>query len=123
MNTKILVVDDNKSVCEIYKTMLTGQGYDTKSSETGQEALDLLSKEGFDLILLDIMMPEMDGLHILDIIKANTDYEDVKVIMLTALGDEHIKKAAEKYGASDYIVKSEHDMKDVLEIISKVLSK
>jgi CheY-like chemotaxis protein len=69
------------------------------------------------------MMPELDGLHILDIIKANTDYKDIKVIMLTALGDEHIKEAAKKYGASGYIVKSEHDMKDVLEIISKVLGK
>lgn len=103
--------------------MLKSQGYQAETAGTGQEALDYLEKDSFDLILLDIMMPQMDGLHILDIIKANPDYKNIKVIMLSALGDQHIREAAEKYGASDYIVKSELNMSEILEKINKTLSK
>ncbi len=123
MGTKILVVDDNESVCDIYRNMLLGQGYEAEVASTGQEALDLLEKDTFDLILLDIMMPQMDGLHILDLIKSNKESENIKIVMLTALSDEHTKDQAKKYGATDYIVKSEHDMQETLSIISRALSK
>ncbi|MDD5693427.1 MAG: response regulator [Patescibacteria group bacterium] len=123
MKVKILVVDDNKSVCSIYQSMLNSQGYEAETAVDGQTALDLMKKESFDLLLLDIMMPQMDGLHILDIIKSNSDFRDVKVIMLTALSDDHIKVDAEKFGACDFIVKSESDMNDVLKKIDKALSR
>ena len=123
MKTKILVVDDNKSICNIYKSMLDSQGYETTIANDGQKALNLMKKEAFNLLLLDIMMPQMDGLHILDIIKSNSDYSKVKVIILTALSDEHIRSAAERFGACDYIVKSESEMNDVLKRIDNALSR
>jgi CheY-like chemotaxis protein len=68
------------------------------------------------------MMPQMDGLHILDLIKADPNLEKIKVIMLTALSDDHIKEEADRFGACDFIVKAESGMEDVLKKVDKALS-
>lgn len=123
VKAKVLIVDDNKSVCQLYKAMLDSQGYESKSAEDGKSALILMGQEYFDLVLLDIMMPQMDGLHILSLIKSDPKLSRSKVIMLTALSDDRIRGEADKFGACDFIVKSESDMKEVLKKIDRALSR
>jgi DNA-binding response OmpR family regulator len=118
----ILVVDDDTSLTGLYEAALSARGYRVIVCNNGEVALEMAEKEQPDLILLDIMMPAIHGLHVLDILKATPDTEDTKIIMLTALGDEATKEKALETGAADYIVKSESNMADILERVAKALS-
>lgn len=123
MNPKIMIVDDDTRLCELYNAVLTAQGYKTVIAQNGEQALSKITEEKPDLVLLDIMMPNIHGLHILDIIKATPEVADTKVIILTALSDENTKEKALEFGANDFIVKSETSMGDILERVQKVLGK
>lgn len=118
-----MIVDDDPAIRDMYTATLKAQGYYVCSEPNGEKALDAILAEKPDLILLDIMMPRIHGLHILDIIKATPDAKDIKVIMLTALSDEETQKQAKKFGASDFIVKSETTMPEVLKRIDKAFSR
>jgi DNA-binding response OmpR family regulator len=120
---KILIIDDDPGIRGMYKATLESQGYNVQAAENGEKGLDLIEKEKPDLVLLDIMMPQVHGLHILDIIKATPEAKDIKVIMLTALSDEDTKKQAKDFGASDFIVKSETGMAEVLKRIDRALAR
>lgn len=122
MKPTILVVDDDTSLTGLYEAALSARGYRVIVCNNGEVALEMAEKEQPDLILLDIMMPAIHGLHVLDILKATPDTEDTKIIMLTALGDEATKEKALETGAADYIVKSESNMADILERVAKALS-
>ena len=122
MNPKIIIVDDDPKLCELYKSVFSAQGYQVSVAQNGEAALAKITKEKPDLVLLDIMMPNIHGLHILDIIKATPEVEDTKVIMLTALSDESTRTKAKEYGAIDFIVKSESTMADILERVQQALT-
>lgn len=121
MKPLILIVDDDTNLTELYDTTLKSRGYRTAVANEGESALKIAEKEKPDLILLDIMMPKVHGLHVLDILKATPTTKDAKIIMLTALGDEATKEKALEYGAADYIIKSESSMADILDRVSKAL--
>lgn len=122
MNPKIMIVDDDQKLCDLYRSVFTAQGYKVLLAQNGEEALSKVTEEKPDLILLDIMMPNIHGLHILDIIKATPEVSNTKVIMLTALSDDQTREKALEYGAADFIVKSETSMGEVLERVQKVLT-
>lgn len=122
MKPTILVVDDDTNLTQLYEAALAARGYHVCVANDGEAALTVAEKEKPDLILLDIMMPEIHGLHVLDILKATPETQDAKVIMLTALGDEATKEKALETGAVDYIIKSQSNMADILERIGKALS-
>src|SRR5258706_14834642 len=86
MDTKktIMVVDDNPDIITIVKTILEGRGYTVFSASSGAELLNMLPNHKADLIILDIMMPEMDGLEVLTRLKGNTETATIPVILLTA---------------------------------------
>ncbi|RLF43701.1 MAG: two-component system response regulator, partial [Thermoplasmata archaeon] len=85
MSKKIMVVDDEYEVADIVKKMLESEGFEVIIANSGEEALKKLEKERPDLILLDIMMPGMDGWETLKKIKSNEKFRDIPVSMLTAL--------------------------------------
>lgn len=99
----ILVVDDEESVRSMVAVLLQKEGYQVSSADGGQEALDLLGEQAFDLVLSDIRMPRMDGLQLLDRIQAL--YPDITVIMMSAFGTVDLAVEAMKRGAYDYISK------------------
>jgi two-component system response regulator VicR len=99
---KILVVDDEKAINEIIQYNLEGEGYEITSAYDGQECLDLFNNEKFDLIILDIMMPKIDGLSVLKEIRRSSQ---IPVIMLTAKQEEVDKVLGLELGADDYVVK------------------
>jgi CheY-like chemotaxis protein/serine phosphatase RsbU (regulator of sigma subunit) len=103
--SKILVVDDNLKNIQVLGGFLQAEGFEVEFSLDGKSALNWIGKQDFDLILLDIMMPEMDGFEVCTIIKQNPEHKDLPVIFITAKVDhESIIKGFE-IGAVDYITK------------------
>ena len=101
----IMVVDDNPDIITIVKTILEGKGYHVLSASSGQELLNLLADGKPDLIILDIMMPEMDGLEVLGRLKAITETASIPVILLTAKVQYEDVLGGYKLGADYYITK------------------
>jgi response regulator RpfG family c-di-GMP phosphodiesterase len=100
---KILVVDDEEAIREVVTTLLEAQGYRCTPCSNGRVALDTFRDDTFDLVLSDIVMPEMDGLKLLAELRA--EEPDVPVIMVTAMHDISIALEAIRAGAYDYILK------------------
>ena len=100
---RIMVVDDEEDVRLFLQDFLNERDLDVDASESGTQALEKLEKQSFDIILLDVMMPGIDGLECLQRIK--TKWPKTQVIMITALKDEARIEKARKLGALNYIVK------------------
>ena len=116
--TKILIVDDAEFLRVRISKMLVGDGFEVSEAENGLKAIDAYKANKPDLVLMDITMPEMDGLIALKELKKID--ADAKVIMLTALGQESVVLEAVKSGAKDFIVKPfERDR--VMSAINKLL--
>lgn len=107
MDTKktIMVVDDNPDIITIVKTILEGRGYTVFSASSGPELLSMLPNHKPDLIILDIMMPEMDGLEVLTRLKGKTETATTPVILLTAKVQYEDVLGGYKLGADYYITK------------------
>ena len=102
MDTKILVVDDETAIADIIKYNLEKEGFHAQTVGDGVYCLEALEKEDFDLIILDVMMPRMDGFQTLKEIRKNSR---IPVIMLTAKEEEVDKILGLELGADDYVVK------------------
>jgi len=106
MNKKrILVVDDEKNIVELIRMNLERSGFETIPAYTGREALDEIDKSLPDLILLDLMLPDIDGLEICSRLKMNRKTKDIPIIMLTAKSEESDKVIGLGLGADDYVTK------------------
>jgi two-component system alkaline phosphatase synthesis response regulator PhoP len=101
---KILLVDDEEDILEFLKYNLERENFEVLPSTNGKDALKLMTQNP-DLIVLDIMMPEMDGFELYELIKKNKEYEDIPVIFLTAKSGETDEIKGLNLGASDYIQK------------------
>lgn len=102
---KILVIDDEMNIVELLKYNLVANGYKVSYSLNGKEGLSLAQEIKPDLILLDIMLPEMDGFDVCKEMKKSRDMQGIPIIMLTAKGDEFDKILGLELGADDYITK------------------
>lgn len=106
MSHKILVVDDDILVLEALEELLTASGYVVRVAARGQEALEMLDKERFDLLILDVVMPKMTGLDLCrEVRKRDDEMSKVKIIMLTAKTEEKDVEIQEKYGCDLYLTK------------------
>ena len=105
MSKKILVVDDEENIVELVKFNLEQEGYQVTSAYTGKEALNLIEKDSFNLVILDLMLPEMDGFDICRKIRNKTGINRLPVIMLSAKSEEVDKVLGLEIGADDYITK------------------
>ncbi len=119
---KVLLVEDDTMIIKMYDRKLTMDGFEVFSSFNGEEGLEILSREIPDVILLDIMMPKMNGFEMLKRVKADSRYKDIPVIILTNLGDrsEDVKKSKE-LGASDHLVKANTALRDISAKIKEIL--
>ncbi|MFH1904870.1 MAG: response regulator transcription factor [bacterium] len=104
-NERILTVEDDKHISKLVKYNLEKAGFQCTVTITGEEALEILDKEPVDLIILDIMLPEMDGLQVCKQIKQDKKLSAVPIIMLTAKGEEVDRIVGFELGADDYVVK------------------
>jgi two-component system sensor kinase FixL len=101
----ILVVDDDPGSLDIVRTFLEGRGYQVATATNGREALSRMADVRPALVLLDVMMPGMDGWEVARMIKNHPDFGPVRVVMLTARSDFADKQLGLRSGADDYIVK------------------
>ena len=99
---KIVVVDDTPTNIRVLEAVLTPRGYVVLAATSGREALELISRERPDLILLDIMMPEMDGYEVCRRLRSDPATRALPIVMITASGDQEKLKALEA-GADDFI--------------------
>ncbi|MBU0502273.1 MAG: response regulator [bacterium] len=102
---KILVVDDSKMMLKVATDVLSGLGHEVKSAESGEAGLKIAQEEKLDLILLDLMMPGLDGYETCKQFKEDDSAKSVPVIMLTALNDQEAVSKSMEVGAVDYIAK------------------
>lgn len=117
MEEKILVVDDESAISDIIKFNFEKEGYIMETADNGRDAISLAEKNNYDLILLDIMMPKLNGFEALREIRKNSD---VPVIMLTAREEEVDKVLGLELGADDYVVKP-FSMRELLARVKAVL--
>ena len=105
MKKKILVIDDEEHILELLKINLEFSGYDTYAYDTGKDVLEIIEKTNPDLILLDLMLPEIDGIEICKRIRRNPKFNKIKLLILSAKSDEIDKILCLEIGADDYITK------------------
>lgn len=105
MKNRILAVDDEEDIVELVRYNLEREGYETLSAFSGKEALEIISKKRPDLIVLDLMLPDIDGLEITRRLKRDDNLKDIPIVMLTAKGEEADVVVGLELGADDYIVK------------------
>ena len=102
---KILIVDDETDIIEILEYILRKEGYECISANDGEEGLRKAKEERPDLIILDVMMPKINGYKISRLLKYDTKYKEIPIIMLTARSQEEDKILGEETGANEYITK------------------
>lgn len=118
---KILLVEDDNNLREIYEARLQAEGYQIVSANDGEAALVVAKNEKPDLVISDVMMPKISGFEMLDILRNTEGLQDVKVIMLTALGQADDQARANKLGADRYLVKSQVTLEDIVRVSHELL--
>ena len=119
---KILIVEDDPLMARMYQKIFTFEHFEVEMAENGQDGLDKIRTSKPSLILLDIMMPVMNGLEVLEKLKADPETKSIPVIMLTNLAGQQDAETALAKGAVKYIIKSEHDPKEVSDIVKQILA-
>jgi len=119
--SKALIVEDNPIISQMYRIKLEAGGLDVNVATNGRSALEAISKIRPDLILLDIMMPEMNGDECLAELRKKKDFTDTLVVVLTNMNNDDIAKRVEKLGVDGFLLKSELTPKQVLEHVTTVL--
>ncbi len=119
---KILLVEDDTALSAVYRSRLEVEGFEVKEVNNGEDALAAAMEFRPDLIVLDAMMPKINGFDVLDILRNTPETTNIRVIMLTALSQPKDRERAESLGADDYLVKSQVVISDVVERIKHHLS-
>ena len=121
MSKKILVVDDEAELSKAIIIRLKTLGYEVISAQDGQEGLEKAKNENPDLIVLDILMPKMDGYEVCRMLKFDEKYKSIPIIMLTARAKDIDKVMGKKVGADDYITKP-FETEELIDKIKKHLA-
>ena len=120
---KIVLIEDDETLAEVLYAELTEAGFDVSPAFDGKEGLKQVIEKQPDLVLLDLILPEMHGFEVLEELKKSPETEKIPVIILSLLGeDEDIKKGL-KLGADDYIVKSSHAIAEIVEKVKNFFAK
>ena len=118
---KILVVEDDPYVRRFYSKLFDLTKYQLKLVSAGEDTIEKAKNFRPALILIDIMMPKMNGVQVLKALKENSDTKDIRVVMLTNLGDDETVKEGLKFGAEGFIVKSNTPPNQLLDEVDKYL--
>lgn len=118
---KILIVEDDPLMSRMYQKIFSFEGYQLDIAGDGEEGLEKIRTQKPNLILLDVMMPKMNGFQVLEKIKADPETKKIPVIMLTNLAGQADAEKAITMGAVKYIVKSEYEPKQVTNMVKEIL--
>ncbi|MFA5021189.1 MAG: response regulator [Patescibacteria group bacterium] len=118
---KILLVEDDSMIVEMYKLRFEEEGFETIVTDKGSEAIEIAKRDQPDLILLDVILPEIDGFSILREIKSEMTTKKIPVLLLTNLSQESDQQKGTELGADGYFIKAQHTPADLMNEIKKVL--
>lgn len=121
MDTILLIVEDDPLMSRMYQRIFSFEKYKVEMAADGIEGLDKARLVKPALILLDVMMPRMNGMEVLDKLKQDPELKNIPVVMLTNLAGQQDAEAALMKGAVKYIIKSEHDPKEVANMIKEII--
>jgi len=122
MAKKILITEDSPTILEILKSVLVEEGYEVIAASDGQQALNLAKTEKPDLMVLDLMLPKIDGYKVCRMLKFDEKYKDIPIIMLTARTNETDERLGKEVGADAYI-KKPFQPEVVIDEIKKLLNR
>ena len=117
----ILAVEDDKFLMNVHRSKLTKEGFEVFLASNGKEALELAKKNHPDMILLDLIMPVMDGFETLKALKSDPELKNIKVVILSNLSQEEDRQRALDMGAVDFVVKANVSFREIIEKIRKNL--
>jgi DNA-binding response OmpR family regulator len=120
---KVALIEDDMAIVQMYRMKFENEGYEVETAPDGQSGLDLIVSFEPNVVLLDLMMPGMNGLDMLHKLRSQPGGREVKVIVLTNMGDTETATRVYKMAADDYIVKAEMTPKQVAERVKTLLSK
>ncbi len=121
MSAKIAIVEDDQAISAMYRLKFEAEGYDVETAENGKLGLELIEDMKPDIVLLDLMMPVMDGEEVLQKLRAESWGKDIKVIVLTNRGEQEIPEQIRKLGVSAVILKANMTPRQVAELVKNKL--
>lgn len=121
MSKKILIIEDEKNLIDSLKEKLTNVGFEVLTAGDGIAGLDMAFQNEPDLILLDIVMPKMNGLEMLERLRKDEWGRRAPVVLLTNYGDADQMEEAKKYDVRDYIIKANVKLQDVVDKVKNIL--
>lgn len=119
--TKVLLVEDDKMIIDMYTLKFTQEGYKVFQAENGKEGVDMAKKSKPDVILLDIILPKMDGFSVLKQLKSDSETKTIPVVLLTNLGQDGDVKKGLQLGAIDYLIKANYTPAQVVEKVKSLV--
>ena len=121
MKQKILIIEDDGFLASIYAQKLELEGFEVAFATNGEDGVKLAQKDKPDLILLDLLMPQMDGFEVLEKVKADPAIKDVKVLVLSNLGQKEDVDRCMKLGAVGYMIKAHSLPEETVKRIKEIL--
>lgn len=119
---KILIIEDDRYISKMYQLKLSLDGFDVQIADNGRIGVDKVKEFKPDIVLTDILMPELDGFEVIKLIKAEPEFKSTPILIMSNLGQEdHIQKGLE-LGALGYIVKSQYTPSKVVDKIKEILA-
>lgn len=121
MPVKIAIVEDDQAISQMYRFKFEAEGYSVETAENGKLGLELVEKMKPDIILLDLMMPEMNGDEMLEALRKTTWGKSIKVVILTNMGEQEIPEHVKELGVAAVILKADMTPRQVAELVKKEL--
>ena len=120
--TKIAIIEDDAAISQMYRMKFEASGFEVQMADNGKQGIELIKSFIPDIILLDLQMPEMNGVEALEIIRKNDWGKNIPVIILTNTGEEESPKKIRELGINSYIVKADLTPNQVLDKVKKALN-
>lgn len=120
---KIAIVEDDQAISQMYRIKFESEGYTVETAENGKIGLEVIKKMKPDIVLLDVMMPEMSGDEVLEALRASSWGKNIKVIVLTNIGEQELSPKIKELGVEAVILKADMTPRQVAEIVKKQLAK
>ncbi|MEK7570016.1 MAG: response regulator [Patescibacteria group bacterium] len=119
----VALIEDDPLIAEMYTTKFTKEGYDLQHAADGAAGIALVKKMSPDIILLDIIMPKMDGFQVLEQLRADAAFKQTPIVMLTNLGQEEDVQKGRALGATDYFIKTNFTPAAIVDKVKTLLAK
>ncbi len=119
---KILLVEDEETLIRMYEEKFERAGFKVKVARTAEEGIEMIMGERPDLVILDIILPNKNGIYFLEKIREDKSLNDLPIIVFSNYDNPEAEKAVKKLGVDDYIIKANHDPEEIIKAIEEKLS-